>query len=282
MTPFFKTAIILAAILVSGCAKKTETEQLAEFRDKLTYTQYRLLTANGLPLGLKSYQAGLTLSGNKELPTFAEKDICTARVVLAYGGLISDKRTISLAEADLVDIEACAIFEKAAASSLRSVIFHRQEWPVLAKTETERANLMLSSDEKGPQTETELTVFHVALGVTSVMENDYERALVHVDALGLLLKQPWFGKLGRATLMLKQGEVTSALRDLKRLSEDESVPVEVRSELGRGIAQIETKTGNIDAPAFMARVLVKGLWDIIKTQGSLGLATMTSFADSKS
>ncbi|HWV15255.1 MAG TPA: hypothetical protein VN030_07465 [Cellvibrio sp.] len=282
MTSLLNLAIIFTLILISGCAKKTETEQLAEFRDKLTYTQYRLLTASGLPLGLKGYQTGLTLSGNKELPTFTEKDICTARVVLAYGSLISDKRTISLAEADLVDQADCAIFEKAAASSLRSVLFHRQEWPTLSKAETERANLMLSSDAKGPETETELTAFHVALGVAAMMGKDYDRALVHVDALGLLFKQPWLGTLGKATIMLKQGEVTTALRDIKRLSEDESVPLYVRTELGKGITHIENQTGNIDAPAFAARVLVMGLWEVIKTHGSHGLSTMAGYADTHS
>ena len=55
-------ALIAGFLVVAGCSKKPETEQLADMRDSFTYSKYALLSEKGLALGLKAYQQGLKIS----------------------------------------------------------------------------------------------------------------------------------------------------------------------------------------------------------------------------
>lgn len=270
----------MLAIFV-GCKAKTEAEQLAEYRDSLVYTKYHFLSEKGFVLGLKAYQKSIELSESEKLPELTPAEICVARVVMAYGALVSDKRKVALAEADMVTANKCENFNLAAASTVRSVIFHREKWPELAAAENEQAKKLLGEGSSAADTETKIMVFHLAMGLSSVLDKNYDRALVHLDAIAVLLGQPWLGKLGSATLSLKQGDVTKGVREIKRLSEDQSVPAEVRSELLEGIALIESKTGNVDAPGFMARALAIALWDAAKNEGPKGLSTLIGFVDTQ-
>ena len=280
--PYLCTALIVfIAATCIGCKSKTEAEQLAEYRDSLVYTKYHFLSEKGFVLGLKAYQKSVEVSAAEKLPELTSNDICIARVVMAYGALISDKRKIALAEADMVSASQCKSFDLAAASTLRSVVFQREQWLGLAAAENEQAKTLLGKGSSSADTETEMLVFHLAMGLSAVQDKNFDRALVHVDAVGVLLGQPWLGKLGAATLSLQQGDVTKGVREIKRLSEDNSVPPEVRSELVKGIALIETKTGNVDLPGFMARALVFALWDVAKHEGPKSLSTLLGFVDTQ-
>lgn len=273
--------IMLVAIACVGCKSKTEAEQLADYRDSLVYSKYHFLSEKGFVLGLQAYQKSLEVSGTEKLPELTPQDICVARIVMAYGALMSDKRKIALAEADIVSASQCESFNLAAASTLRSVIFQRETWPVLAATENEQAKTLLSKGSSAADTETEMIVFHLAVGLSAVQDKNFAQALIHLDAVGVLLGQPWLGKLGAATLSLQQGEVTKGVRDIKRLSEDNSVPPEVRTELVKGIALVEGKTGNVDLPGFMARALVVALWDVAKNEGPKSLSLLMGFVNTQ-
>lgn len=274
-------AFMMSCLWITGCSKKSETEQLAEMRDSFTYSKYALLSENGLALGLKAYQEGVTLSGQEEMPKITAQDVCLARTLLAYGALISDKNTVALAESDLIDKANCDLVMRGAAGSLRAVIFHREKWPGLAAEETQKSQTLLTTSSDKETAETQLMAFHLALGTNAVMNEDYKRAQVHADALALLMKSPWLSKLAQTTIHFKKGNVTDGLRDVKRLSEDPSVPAEIRGELARGIQEIEAKTGSVDAPAFMTRVLIRGVWDIATEQTSGSLAKVSGFVKSQ-
>jgi hypothetical protein len=273
--------IMLLAIVCVGCKSKTEVEQLAEYRDSLVYSKYHFLSEKGFVVGLQAYQKSIEVSGAEKLPELTPQDICIARIVMAYGALISDKRKIALAEADIVSASQCESFNLAAASALRSVIFQRETWPALAAAENEQAKTLLGKGSSAADTETEMLVFHLAMGLSAVQDKNFAQALVHLDAVGLLLGQPWLGKLGAATLSLQQGEMTKGVRDIKRLSEDNSVPPEVRSELVKGIALVEQKTGNVDLPGFMARALMFALWDAAKSEGPKSLSVLIGFVNTQ-
>ena len=277
----FATLIALIAIACAGCKSKTEAEQLAEYRDSLVYSKYHFLSEKGFVLGLQAYQKSVEVSGAEKLPELTPQDICVARVVMAYGALISDKRKIALAESDIVSASQCESFNLAAASTLRSVVFQRETWPELAAAENLQAKSLLSKGSSAADTETEMIVFHLAMGLSSVQDKNFAQALVHVDAVGVLLGQPWLGKLGAATLSLQQGEMTKGVREIKRLSEDNSVPPEVRQELVKGIALVEKKTGDVDLPGFMARALVVALWDAAKTEGPKSLSLLVGFVSTQ-
>lgn len=274
-------AIIAGSLLMTACSKKPETEELAAMRDSFTYSKYLLLSDRGLALGLKAYQKGVVLSGKEKMPEITHQDICLARSLLAYGALVTNKNTIALAETDLIDKNDCGVLMRGAAGSLRAVVYHREEWPQLAKEETQKSQSLLSSVSDEETAETQLVVFHLALGSNAVMGKDYKTAQVHADALALLLKAPWLGKAAQAGINFKTGNVTDAVRDVKRLSEDPGVPADIRGELAKAIQAIENKTGNVDAPAFMARVLLMGVWDIASEQSSSSWAKVSGFVKSQ-
>jgi hypothetical protein len=274
-------AFVAGCLLVTGCSKKSETEQLADMRDSFTYSKYALLSENGLALGLKAYQKGVTLSGSEQMPEITEKEICLARTLLAYGALVANKNKIALAESDLIDKENCDVFMRGAAGSLRGVIFHREKWPGIAADETKKSQTLLATVSDKETADTQLMALHLALGSNAVMQKDYERAQVHADALALVMETPWLGKMAQATIHFKEGKVTDGVRDIKRLSEDPSVPEEIRLELTKGIQEIEAKTGSVDAPAFMGRVLIRGVWDIATEKSSGALSQVSGFVKSQ-
>lgn len=278
---FLLPAIIAGSLLMTACSKKSETEQLADMRDSFTYSKYALLSENGLSLGLTAYQKGVALSGSEQMPEVTANEVCLARTLLAYGALVTDKNKIALAESDLIDKENCDAFMRGAAGSLRGVIFHREKWPGLAAEETKKSQALLATVSDKESADTQLMALHLALGSNAVMQKDYERAQVHADALALVMETPWLGKMAQATIHFKEGKITDGVRDVKRLSEDQSVPENIRAELTRGIQEIESKTGSVDAPAFMGRVLIRGVWDIATEKSSGALAQVSGFVKSQ-
>ena len=275
------SGFIAVCLFLTACSKKSETEQLADMRDSFTYSKYALLSENGLALGLKAYQQGVKISGSEQMPEITQNEVCIARTLLAYGALVADKNKIALAESDLIDKENCDTFMRGAAGSLRGVIFHREKWPELAAQETKQSQTLLATVSDKETADTQLMALHLALGSNAVMQKDYERAQVHADALALVMESPWLGKLAQATIHFKEGKVTDGVRDVKRLSEDETVPLEVRTELAKGIKEIESKTGSVDAPAFMGRVLIRGVWDMAMEKSSGALSQVSGFVKSQ-
>jgi hypothetical protein len=274
-------ALMAGCMFLTACSKKSETEQLADMRDSFTYSKYALLSENGLALGLKAYQQGVKMSGSEKMPEITKNEVCIARTLLAYGALVAEKNKIALAESDLIDKENCDVFMRGAAGSLRGVIFHREKWPELAAQETQQSQTLLATVSDKETADTQLMALHLALGSNAVMQKDYERAQVHADALALVMEAPWLGKLAQATIHFKEGKVTDGVRDVKRLSEDTSVPPEIRAELAKGIQEIEAKTGSVDAPAFMGRVLIRGVWDMATEKSSGALSQVSGFVKSQ-
>lgn len=270
-------ALMAGCVFLTACSKKSETEQLADMRDSFTYSKYSLVSENGLKLWLKAYQQGVKLSGSEQMPEITQNDVCLARTLLAYGALIANKNKIALAESDLVDKENCDTFMRGAAGSLRGVIFHREKWPTLAATETRQSQQLLAGVSGQQGANTQLMILHMALGSNAVMQKDYDQAQIHVEALSLILESPWIAKLSQAGIHLKEGDVADGVRDIKRLSEDQSVPENIRVQLAKAIQEIEAKTGDVDAPAFVMRVLIRGVWDMVMEKSSGSLAAVSGF-----
>ncbi|MEH6422066.1 hypothetical protein [Pseudomonas sp. CGJS7] len=277
------------ALALAACGGKSETEQLAAMREGLVYTQYRNVSENALLEGLAAYRKGLQWTGENwaggklpaDLPKgeLSKADLCVTHVLLAYGALIADKRSIALAESDIVDAQQCNTFDRAAASSLRSVVFQREQWPGLAKQESDKAwALPNQAGETQPPVE-HVIVMHVALAYFAASEQEWERAQVHFDALAQLLKQPWFSQLPAAGIAFKEGRTQDGLVALKKLSRDPSAPEAVRKELVAFIAKVEAKGGDVDSMVFMPRLVAVLGWEAIQAEGPQLLRTVTGFAE---
>lgn len=277
-------AIAALALSLAACGAKSETEQLAELRDGLAYTQYRRVSESGLPAALDAYRLGAQWSGKAgvtapELPPLGAADFCVAHLLLAYAALGADKSTLAVAEADIVEAQDCAPFDDLAAASLRSVAFHRLEWPQLAQAESDRvwAAPRAAGAEKTPAGQ--MLALHLGLGYLAVSEKRWDRAQIHADALGQQLRAPWLGKIAAAGVAVQEGRVGEALVELKRLSQDSSVPVGVRKELAALIAQAEAKGGDVDSFAFMPRLIATLTWDAAKQHGPAAVRAAAGLAD---
>lgn len=280
--------IVLTSIglcLLAACSNnKSELEQLAELRQGLVYRHYRALSENGLRPGLVSLDKALVWAGSvkPELKTapleFTSDDLCVARLMLSYSALSTGKTTPALAEADITSDGPCPQLISAGASTLRAIIFQRSNWPGLAKQEQDAALKLIPPNAKGMSAEEQLTVFHTLMLITHMQDGKPEQAVVHLDAIALLLKEPWLGKIGRAALTLKQGDLTGGLRELKRLSEDPSTPPEIRELLANEIAKLEASTGSVDSSLFQVRLLTLLMRHALKDH-SPKYAIMIAYAD---
>lgn len=281
--------VALLTLALAACGSKSETEQLAELRDGITYTQYRRLSENGLPGGLTAYQKGLHWTGENwasnnptaDLPKgdFSEADLCVVHVLVAYSALIANKNTIALAESDIVEAQSCGAFDRAAATSLRAVVFQREQWPGLAKLEGEKAwALPTQAGEDLPPAE-HVMVLHAALAYFAASEQEWERAQVHFDALGHLLGQPWFAQIPPVGIAFKEGRTRDGLSAIKKLSVDPTAPAEVRKELVALVAKVEAKGGDVDSAIFMPRLVATLTWEMIAAEGPQLLRTATGFAE---
>lgn len=298
-----RAALIASAVLLTvalaACGNKSETEQLAELRGGIAYTQYRRLSENGLPGGLAAYQKGLQWTGENwasngrtlnneaskspvaDLPKgdFSQAELCVVHVLLAYGALIANKNTLALAESDIVEAQSCGAFDRAAATSLRAVVFQREQWPGLARLEGEKAwALPTQAGEDLPPAE-HVMVLHAALAYFAASEQEWERAQLHFDALGQLAGQPWFAQLPPAGIAFRQGRTRDGLIALKKLSVDPSAPADVRKELVALIAKVEAKGGDVDSAVFMPRLVATLSWELIASEGPQLLRTATGFAE---
>lgn len=272
------SAIVLITAL-SACGAKSETEQLAELRDGLIYSQYRRASQTGMPTAIDAYRKGAQWTGAGAPPEFTNKDHCTMHVLLAYGALIADKSTISLAESDIVESAGCDEFNRVAADSLRAVIFRRNEWPQLAKAESDKVWSTPTMPADTSQPIASVMILHVTLAYLAVSEERWDLAQLHIDALALLLKQPWMSDLPRAGIAFQEGRNGDALIALKHMSEDPTAPPAVRAEVERFIAQIEGKAGLVDSFAFMPKLVAVLTWEAIKQHGPEVIKTTARFAE---
>lgn len=274
-----RAACLLLIAALAACSSKSENEQLLELRDGLAYTQYRRLSESGLPGAIGAYRKGMEWSGKAPPVEFDEADYCAMHVLLAYGALVADKSTIALAESDIVEARNCGSFDRVAANSLRSVVFQRLEWPQLAQAESDKVWTAPQAPGADQPPVAHVITLHAALTYLAVSEKRWDRAQVHIDALGQLLKQPWMSELPRAGLAFQEGRTRDGLVTLKRMSQDPSAPEPVRKELARFIAKVEAKGGDVDSFVFMPRLIAVLTWEAVKQEGPDVLRTTTRFAE---
>jgi hypothetical protein len=275
---------VAGVLILAGCGEKTEQEQLEALRDSLTYTQYRRLSHHGLPASYNAWREGMRMAGSEPTPELTPDTECMIHGLLGYSALSADRSTIAIAESDIVDaLPACRDYAQISAA-LRSVAFHRREWPQLAEQQSEFAINGGKTLDAGQATEARMRmlIVHAALGYKAITDKRWDRAQVHIDAIALSLKQPWLSELGRAGLAINNGDVREGLVMLKRLSENPQVPPEARAYLGELIGQIEAETGDVDSSLWMARVFTKVVWGEIKRHGPDGLASLMEFVDQQS
>ena len=272
---------IALCLLLGACAEKTEQQQLAELRDGFTYKRYRQVSEKGLPAAYAAYAAGSQWADAGPVPPFTPDTECLAHALLGYSALTANRGTLAIAEADIVDaLPACKALVQPSAA-LRSVAFQRLEWPQLAREQSELATFgnaprNAANDE---QAVTQALVIHAVLGYAALSDKDAARAQVHIEAIALILQQPWLVELGNAGLAIQQGDLRQGLVALKGLSNNPQVPADVRGYLQQMITEIEAETGNVDSSLWTARVFAMIIWREARVHGPQGLRSLIGFVD---
>ena len=264
---FFIALSVAVIVLLTGCREKTEAEQLAQLRESFTYTRYRQLSASGIPGAYKLYARGLELAGRPTAPPLDDSTLCSLHVLLAYSALSAERNMIAIAESDIVEnMPGCEQFDRSASAALRAIAFHRQKWPNLAEQENLR---VWTAEDPALQSELDLKVLlaHLALAYNALMDERWDRVMVHVDGIALTLRAPWLADLVRAGVAFHDGRAREALLSIKRLSEEPRVPAGVRCVLGEGIAKVEEHTGDIDSRLWTARLITRVLWITLRERG---------------
>lgn len=272
---------LFAGLLLAGCAEKTEQEQLAELRNGLTYKQYRQLSERGMPAAYTVWAVSSKWADTGLIPPFSPDTECLAHVLVGYSALTADRGTLAIAEADIVSaLPACAYLAQASAA-LRSVAFQRLGWSQLAREENELATYggAKSDSPDVQQAVVQALVIHVVLGYAALADSNPDRAQIHIDAIALVLEQPWIGELGTAGLAIQQGDVRQGLVAIKRLSDNPAVPPEVRQLLQEAIGQIESRTGSVDSSLWTTRVLAMVIWRELRVHGPENLRWLVGFVD---
>ncbi|MBI3230243.1 MAG: hypothetical protein HYZ45_08745 [Burkholderiales bacterium] len=277
---------ILLTTLVSACGEKSEEQQLAEMRSSVVYSQYRLLSENGMRIGLNTLEKSLILAGEIKpdagVPhhSFSEEEVCVARLLLAYSAVTAEKNTVALAETDIVSDGKCPQLMKSGAGTIRSVIFQHEKWPNLAASENDKAMKLLPAKIDGKDSQEKIAVFHILMVISAFKSGDMDRARLHVDAIALMWKKPWISAVALSAIQVKQGNFAEATRSLKRVTEDPSTPPKFREALREHIAVIEAKTGNVDSTGFAAKLLALMVWEALK-QSSSKYAVMEAYAENQ-
>ena len=272
---------LITCLLLAGCAEKTEQEQLAELRDGFTYKRYRQVSEKGLPAAYAAWSVSSEWAETGLVPPFTPETECLAHALLGYSALTANRGTLAIAEADIVTaLPACHDLAQASAA-LRSVAFQRLEWPQLAREESELATYggAKSDSTNVQQALTQALVIHVVLGYAALADKNPARAQIHIDAIALVLEQPWMGELGRAGLAIQQGDVRQGLVALKGLSNNPKVPADVRGYLQEIIGQIESQTGDVDSSLWTTRVFAMIIWRELRAHGPESLQRLVGFVD---
>lgn len=277
-------ACLAACLLLAGCGEKTEQQQLAALHDSFTYKRYRQLSEKGLPAAYAAWAAGSQWAEAEPPPPFTPETECLVHALLGYSALTANRGTLAIAEADIVDaLPACSDLKQPSAA-LRAVAYQRLEWPQLAHEQSQLATFGTATGNAADaeQALTQALVIHAVLGYAALSDKNAARAQVHIDAIALILQQPWLGELGKAGLAIQQGDVRQGLVALKVLSNNPQVPTEVRSYLQQMIAEIEADTGDVDSSLWTARVFAMIIWREARLHGPQGVRSLIGFVDQQS
>ena len=251
-------SFLVVGLVLAGCAEKTEHEQLAGLRDGFTYRQYRQLSENGLPAAYAAWTVGSEWADPGTVPPpFSPEAECLAHALLGYSALTADRGTLAIAEADIITaLPACNDLARVSAA-LRAVAFQRLEWPQLAREESDLATFggaRIGSPD-AQRDSTQALVIHVVLGYAALSDRNPARAQIHIDAIALMLEQPWMSELAGAGLAAAASLAAAGLGSALH-----TVLLMMSLGLLLGMSPLVSQAfGAGDHPA-VRRVLLQGLW----------------------
>jgi len=202
-------ALCLIAFTLAGCAKKTEEQRLAEFRDTLKYKAYHLASDKSVGLAVRGY--------NLQASHPAEEEVVHSTLGILW--LISNNSNCAMIEADLLAASDDSSYRNTALG-LQSVSLAKMEYPRLALEHYAQLKEALAAERSGDagSIETKHKLLLLSLIAVSLNQGDPELAIFAAEALGASSQLDYLPPLISACVLAKQGHLLDAVAELRQVA----------------------------------------------------------------
>jgi hypothetical protein len=270
-TCMFFLAVATVAILTLNACKRTEREKYEHATSTLKYKAYKTLSATVFEPLFSKY--------NKNAPDSLQVPVEAGRLLLGYFWMCSGKTTFGFAEGNIILDDSQDNNYKSLAKLMIAIGMFENEWKELAKEESKEATSLLSKEPGGEYVKIELITIHLLLATYSIYDRDFNAAKFHLAGFANMTGIQWPYKLADGMADIENGKIQAGLKKIKALSEDESVPEEVRDILNTAIEEVEENTGDVDSLLFWPRTISLVLYDELKKAAQPGIDEFMNLID---
>jgi hypothetical protein len=263
----------ISLFLVMSCGKeKTERQKFEEMKTGLKYKTYALASRKAVSPVVALYNQ----QREKGIPELTET---TVRLFLAYGWAVTRKPTYAIAEAEILKENDKEIKMALLAQSVIAIALYEEGLQNVAHEESEKALAMAKQNPDFEYNKETMILIHLILASLGIQTENHEMARFHFAGFSELTQIEWPYRLFDACLDIKTGNIQAGLAKMKKLSQDEKIPVELRKSISDGIKAVETKAGPVDSKLFVPRSITYILFRELKTKGSATIQQIATLAD---
>ncbi len=267
----YLSLVLVFILIMTGCNNsKSDYEKYEALKNGVKYKSYVKLSRDVAALPVNTYNKTLSDKTNKEIK---EKDF---RLLLCFAWILSGKQDFAIAESNIVINSDYSDEDKALAYDLLSMSMYEKGWNTLA---VEMGKEGTSSKTLDKDAKNKSLAAWMIIGCYGVYSDDFDLAKAAFAKFGADTGVNWPYALTDAIADIKSLRIQSGLKKMKALSEDTSVPVEIRDEVKKTIKTVEEKTGDVDSAAFWPRLIATSIYSESKKVGDAGYKKIVGFLD---
>jgi hypothetical protein len=263
----------ITLFLVMSCGKeKTERQKFEEMKTGLKYKTYALASR-------KAVSPVVALYNQQREKDIAEFNETTVRLFLAYGWAVARKPTYAIAEAEILKENDKDMKIGFLAQSIIAIALYEEGLQNVAHEESEKALVLAKQNPDLEYNKETMIMIHLILASLGIQTENYDMARFHFAGFSELTQIEWPYRFFDACLDIKTGNVQTGLAKMKKLTQDEKIPSELRKSISEGIKAVETKAGPVDSRLFVPRTITYILFQELKAKGSAAIQQIATLAD---
>ncbi len=246
----FLPAIFFTILFITACKGKQQTEaaRYADVKKSLTYKTYQASSGALIKTSVVAY--------NLSVPDSLEMNEPMLHLFLAYNWAVVNKPTFALAETNFIEEKYPGDTSIAKVIPLiRAITLYESGLPIMAKAASEKGMKYMGLSPNATEDRQKVLLFHLLMASVCIKEKQFDAAEFHINGFALVANTPWLSTLVSGMNDIKKKDLKSGLQKIKRVSQDESVPMELRIELKSAIEQVEAKGGDVDAMLFWPKLM---------------------------
>lgn len=264
MKNFILYLMLISIVFFSSCGgEKTEKEKYESLKSGTKYKLYKTLSKNTVGPVFLVYD----LARPKDSARTTEPVI---RLLLGYSWAVSQKTSFALAESEIIQQSDADPETKFLANILASIAMYEEGWKNLAKEEAGKGVSLLKKNPDMKYSREHVMAYHLLLGSVCIYEKELGAAKFHFQGFASVTGIRWPYMLVDAMADINDGKIQLGLKKIKEISKDPSIPIDLREHLAKTIAEIEKKTGSVDAFLFWPRMVSWILYEDIKNAANGG------------